>query len=249
MIQDIGTLIWKEWKEIFLRQGRNGRGWKSIAIIIGLLGIYFPLMSEGYTWFESPVALIPWAWMPVYMVIGQVADSFAGERERHTLETLLATRLSDSVILLGKILSAVLYGWMIAFLSLVVGAITVNIARPAGTIQFYPLDVFFGGLFLVLIGAFLMSVLGVLVSLKAESVRQAYQKLGYTILGLFLLPTIIVQVLPKDIKVSIDYWIYTHADFNFQYVLYGVVAAVIIADVVLYFVAKKKFKRDELVCA
>ena len=36
-----------------------------------------------------------------------IADGIPGERERHTLETLLASRLSDRSILLGKVMAAV----------------------------------------------------------------------------------------------------------------------------------------------
>ena len=37
---------------------------------------------------------VMWMWFSLLLVINVVADSFAGERERHTLETLLASRLS-----------------------------------------------------------------------------------------------------------------------------------------------------------
>ena len=52
------------------------------------------------------------------MVSSLVADSFAGERERHTLETLLASRLPDRAILAGKLLVPVAVAWGAALLAL-----------------------------------------------------------------------------------------------------------------------------------
>ena len=43
----------------------------------------------------------------------EVPDPLPRERERHTLETLLASRLSDRAILLGKIGAAVGFEWVI----------------------------------------------------------------------------------------------------------------------------------------
>lgn len=79
------------------------------------------------------------------MTIGLVADAFAGERERHTLETLLATAFPDTSILLGKIAASVLYAWGIAFACSLLGVITINVVFPSGGLQFYNPGMFFGG--------------------------------------------------------------------------------------------------------
>lgn len=86
MIADISTVLWKEWKEI-LSEGR-GRGKVSVLILVGVVGIILP-WQIGRTWIESPMVLAYWAWVPMFLVMPVIADSFAGERERHTLETLL----------------------------------------------------------------------------------------------------------------------------------------------------------------
>nr|MDO8133049.1 ABC transporter permease subunit [Candidatus Njordarchaeum guaymaensis] len=46
--------------------------------------------------------------LPVFLPIYIAADSFAGERERKTIQQLLSTPLTDSEILLGKILTALI---------------------------------------------------------------------------------------------------------------------------------------------
>ena len=68
------------------------------------------------------------------MITAVIADSFAGERERHTLETLLASRLSDHSILFGKIAASMAYGWLISLSCILAGAITVNIVNWHGQI-------------------------------------------------------------------------------------------------------------------
>jgi len=70
-----------------------------------------------------------WAWVPLFLVMGVIAYSFAGDRERHTLETLLASRLSNRAILLGKIAAAVGYALRVTLLSLAAGLVTVNVAH------------------------------------------------------------------------------------------------------------------------
>jgi ABC-2 type transport system permease protein len=113
MINDITTIIWKEIKEIFLQRPNFRGGWAGLLVLLAVFGIFIPLQS-GPAWVSSPANLAIWSWVPYLLVSGVVADSFAGERERHTLETLLASRLSDRAILFGKIGAALVYGWCTA---------------------------------------------------------------------------------------------------------------------------------------
>jgi ABC-type Na+ efflux pump permease subunit len=50
-----------------------------------------------------------------------ITDSIAGERERQTLETLLASRLPDRAILLGKVAAITLLGWLLLALGALPG--------------------------------------------------------------------------------------------------------------------------------
>src|SRR5262249_53452146 len=106
MIEDTGTVIWKELREL-LRQRESLRG-TALSFFIPVLfwGILLPAQS-GLRWVESPATLAGWAMIALLLVTLVVAEAFAGERERHTLETLLATRLSDQAILFGKIAASV----------------------------------------------------------------------------------------------------------------------------------------------
>jgi ABC-2 type transport system permease protein len=137
MIQDISTIMWKEARELFLQRSGLRGGWTGLLILIVVFGILMPLQS-GPEWLGAPTTVLLWAWVPFILVNSVVADSFAGERERQTLETLLASRLSDRAILIGKISSAIAYGWGITLIGLLVALITLNIAFSGGELLFFP---------------------------------------------------------------------------------------------------------------
>jgi len=201
---DVGTVLWKEWREVFnpLKGGAGRSGWLSMALSVAVFGIFLPLQS-GRAWVESPQMLVYWAWVPLFLVSGVVADAFAGERERHTLETLLASRLSDTAILLGKLAAAISYGCLLTFAGLAVGAVTVSVAHGHGRFLFYPLLVVVGGVALCLLGAGLAASAGVLVSLRAPTVRQAAQTLSLGTMALIFVPIFGLQALPAGIKAAV----------------------------------------------
>lgn len=194
---DIGTVIWKEWKEILSWGGTRGK--VGLLIFVGVFGIFLPLQM-GRAWVESPMVLAYWAWIPLFLVISVIADSFAGERERHTLEALLASRLSDRAILFGKVGAAVGYGVGITWLSLLLGLVTANLAHGQGKLLLYPLTVTLGIIGLSLLGAGLAAGAGVLVSLRAGTVRQAQQTLSIAIMLLLFVPMFGTQGLPVGWK-------------------------------------------------
>ena len=65
-----------------------------------MLGIVTPLQM-GSLWLTSPLMLAYWPLLSSGMVSTLIADAFAGERERHTLETLLATWGVSLVLIQG----------------------------------------------------------------------------------------------------------------------------------------------------
>lgn len=107
---DVLAVASKEWRELLGPRGFRGKS--GIALILVAFGIILPLQT-GRAWITAPSVVIAWSWVPMFLVSTVIADAIAGERERHTLETLLATRLSDNAILFGKIAAAIGYagGW------------------------------------------------------------------------------------------------------------------------------------------
>ena len=93
------------------------------------------------------------------VVLAAVCDSFPGERERHTIETLLASALPDEALLLGKILASVIYGWGLVLILLITILIGANVKNyPA----MYPLSTILAALVVTPLSLILFSTAGVL---------------------------------------------------------------------------------------
>lgn len=242
MISDIATIIWKESHEfISMRPGLRG-GWTGLLIILAVFGILIPLQS-GIDWLSAPTTILMWAWLPFILVNSVVADSFAGERERHTLETLLASRLSDKAILVGKICSAIVYGWGITLIGILVALLTVNISNWSGKFLFFPPLIGLAILFLSFLVAWLAAGLGVMVSLRASSVRQAQQTLSVAFLVLFI-PLLLLPLLPEELREAVQGAL---TGVDIQMVIISVTIVLVILDLVLFGIAFHRFKRDQLI--
>src|SRR5512137_949446 len=106
---DVVTIVAKELKEYWKARGSLRARLIAFLPLLFIFGVYFPLQQREM-WTQAPfVPGVYFMWLPFVLAGGTAADSFAGERERHTLETLLATRLSDRDIFLGKVLAIVIY--------------------------------------------------------------------------------------------------------------------------------------------
>ena len=242
MIADIITVMWKEIRELSLQRSGVRGGRAGLLVLIAVFGILLPLQS-GRDWLTAPTTILMWAWVPLLLVNSVVADSFAGERERHTLETLLASRLSDRAILIGKICSAIAYGWGITLIGVVVALVTINIAYGTGDLLFFPP---LNGVAIFLLSfliAWLAAGLGVLVSLRAASVRQAQQTLSLAFLFLFV-PLLLLPMLPESLQLTV-----TNALQGFDYQTFGIIAAafLLVLDLVLLGVALRRFNRARLI--
>jgi len=242
MIADILTVAWKELREMLTFGDSRGRNKLSLLVILAIFGVVIPLQS-GREWITSPISAMVWAWMPYMWVYSVVADSFAGERERHTLEALLATRLSDRAILFGKLLAALAYGFTLTWSILLVSLVTINIVvRGEGLLLFSPLMTIGALVFSILISGLSASI-GVLVSLRASSVRQAQQWMSFGMLVLFL-PFMFVQFIPRV-------WLETLGNrlINADPVQIAVWVAVVVlvVQVVLLGIAMRLFQRSKLI--
>lgn len=193
MIQDVATVAWKEWRELFLR--RSGFSRYDWLIFVGMFGVVMP-WTIGRASITEPFSLAIWSWLPLILVSAVVADTFAGERERHTLETLLASRLSDRAILFGKVLATVGYGWGITLLTALLSVVTVNLVHLGQGLVVHPAPVALAIVTLSLLMAGLASGAGILVSLRSSTVRQAQQLLSWVIMALVFVPMFGFRFLP-----------------------------------------------------
>ena len=187
MIADVSTVIWKERKELFSQRGSRAQVIFSLLVPAVFFAFIVP-WQEGSDWFHSPLTYAISIFLPILMVMLTIPESFAGERERHTLETLLASRLPDRAILFGKMAIPVALGWGTALLALFLGFIVANATHWSGQLMFYTSTVAIGNITLSLLMAVLSASAGVIISLRAGTVKQAQQILmAVTMFPLLLL--------------------------------------------------------------
>lgn len=201
MINDVKVVVWKEWREHILQYGSVTKWLLSSLMLVGLIGIFLPLQF-GRTAVES-VSLLFWMWIPLLIIINSMADSIAGERERHSLETLLASRLPDRAILLGKIAVPVFQSWLGMLIGAVLALITVNLTKSEGQLIMYPAPVAFGIVAIPLAGGLLVAGIGVIASAHAATVRQAYQRIVIPIFGVIIVLGIAQSLLPSSMLANL----------------------------------------------
>ncbi|HYI10669.1 MAG TPA: ATP-binding cassette domain-containing protein [Thermoanaerobaculia bacterium] len=192
---DILTIMRKEWSEM-LSAAETGVSRRTATIAgIALLAIAAAFAaSAGETLVQSPVTMSV-SMVAFLIVLAYVADSFAGERERHTLETLVASAIPDEALVLGKISAAVAYGWcamMILMMVLLAGA---NFTAPG---SMYPLTSLAVAFLLVPLALLLFSVCGVWISLISPTVKAAQARVSVLFLGVIVGMVLLQKFLPRD---------------------------------------------------
>jgi len=234
-MNDILTMIWKESKDVIF-QG----GWRSLIrplLMIAILGIYVPLQF-GLQWVAlTPIALIILLWVPFFVIISFIGDAIAGERERHTLETLLASRMPDQAVLLGKVITTVLFAWCMSLFSLLLGLLLVDLFSTQGNWLFYPLDLLAEAIFLSLLTNVLGASAGVLISLKVSTVRQAQQVLSIGTTVLIFGSILILRLLPANVFASL----------NYQQGVLVFIAVIALLDAILLGFSFFSFRRSRLI--
>lgn len=205
MIADIVTVVRKEWLEILDQFMRFRRGGWTVLLVIFFLGVFIPIQI-GAEWATTTVMFFYWPFLTASMTSTVVADAVAGERERHTLETLLATRLSDRAILLGKVIAAVTYGYAFALTNVAIGMITVQVRFGAEATR---MSWSRFGVLLALIGStsLLVSGLGLVVSLRAATVRQAQQMFGVFFLLATMVPLLAIAIAGPERQAAFSEWV------------------------------------------
>lgn len=246
MTADILTVMWKERKGLFRHRGSRLRAALTLLIPLVMMAIYFP-WQIGASWLSGPWSFLASGFVPMIVVGTTVCESFAGERERHTLATLLASRLPDRAILFGKLAMAVAFAWLATIVVLAVGLLTVNIAHWGGQVMFYSLTMGLGDIALSFLVATLGAAIGVLISLRAATVQEAQQiMMAAVMVAPLVLGVIVTAVLAsrtgwgervEEILAAADSW---------QVVLAAVVALVLV-DAGLIRWAMARFQRARLI--
>jgi ABC-2 type transport system permease protein len=191
MIADVATVMWKEWRSLFSQPGSRTRMILTVAIPIGYFGVFWPLqdgadfVTGAEPWF---IAIV----VPLLTVVMTAPDSVAGERERKTLRTLLASRLPDSAILWGKVIFSGLLGVAMMLFTLILALVVVNTTEQGQGLILIAAD----RMAFILAVSVLLSAMAtgaaVLISLRAKTVQQAQQTLAA---AFFLIPTVVGPII------------------------------------------------------
>lgn len=240
MFEDIWTMIWRERKGLFRFSGSRTR----LLLILFtpvLMAIVMPL-QVGTDWLNEISSVLLAFAIPLILVGVTIPESFAGERERHTLDTLLASRLSDAAILLGKMAVSLMAAWGVTLIVLLLSLLTVNIAHWEGTPLFYSPTILLADLSLSLLIATLVASTGVLISMRAQTVQQAAQ----TLMAIFLVPPLVLQAVLVVFMDRIRVWIGT---IDGQQLLLIVLAVLVLLSAIVFSVALVRFRRSRLVLA
>ena len=177
---------------------------------------------------------IPLFWIiPVALTSAIAADSFVGEKERRTLEPLLATPIGDQDIFFAKLLTAVIPAVLGTWLGELVFALAVLLSGSPyfPTFVLADPDWLFSTLVLVPLMAVLSSGVAALISSRVASFRAAYQ-----LNGLIVLP-IIMFMIPQTILLFMVTW----------RALYIIGAFVLAVDLLLIVASLGLFDRERLV--
>lgn len=246
MFTDIWTMIWKEWREYFAGAGRGARGVLLTFALTIAAGLISPLQG-GPAWVESALPIInSGIAFPLLLVLGVAADSFAGERERHTLETLLASPISDQAILYGKIAAGASYAWFFSIVTALTALIVANLAHLSAGLRLYPPSTVLAIVVLgLLVGLFAASG-GCLISLRAATVRQAQQIVSA---GFFLVLMAIVlaaQALGPHLQPLFTVMLRAQSS---GVLLAAASVALLVVDALLVAGARVQFRRSRLITA
>lgn len=243
MIADLRTVVWKEWRSVW-----GGRARRQILLTGGMLSIWaviFPIQM-GDRFVTDPVLMgIQAVILPMVVAGIVVPDAIAGERERHTLRTLLASRLPDRSILFGKLGFAVILGWLTSPLLLAVALIVTNIVALDQAPLFYDPAMLLGALILAFLVALFTGAVGIFVSMRAATAQEAQQ---LTLMGI-MVPAMVLGVgatllfMQRDLARQLIDWL---GSAEAGYVFIGVVVLIALVDAVLVLAADRRFRRSRL---
>ena len=244
MSEDILTVVWKESKGLLRYSGSR---WKAIVVLltpIALFGILLPIQFRE-TWLTSGWSVIVSVATPLMLIATTIAESFAGERERHTLETLLASRLPDRAILLGKLLTSMLFGWGMTLFLLMVSLVVVNLLEWGNGFRFYQPAIFVINILLSWLVSGMVASLGVLISLRAPTVQSATQTLVLMLFMPFLLLQGVVFILPTFLPVDTVKGFFESLDL--PTIMLIVLLVLLFANLGLFLGAVARFQRSRLI--
>lgn len=160
------------------------------------------------------------------------SDSFAGEKERKTIEALLAAPISDNELFLGKVLVSFVPTILLSYLSATLYCVIINLGlMNLGVSYFLPDAAFIILLIMLPLFALLGIEITVFISVRVKGFREAQQ-----IAGVIIIPILALVVL-NAFNISIFV-------FPWNVIL---IVSIGVLDIALYGLAIKKFGRENII--
>jgi len=244
MKRDILTVVWKERKAFFRTREKRYQTLLTLLVPLGFFGVILPWQT-GNDWLGGFHPILASVAIPMVMAMLTAPDSFAGERERHTLPTLLATRLPDGAILWGKVLWTFGLAWGLTLAVLILGLIAANLAVWDGLPAFYGTKVAVASFGLSCLVALFSVGMSVPMSLRATTAQEAM----YTTSALLLLPPMIgIGALIALKKVNPAWSVEAQLSKVDSGLLIGLVlSALAVVDTGLLLWSRRAFQRSRLI--
>ncbi|NOK63719.1 MAG: hypothetical protein GFH27_549379n62 [Chloroflexi bacterium AL-W] len=193
-MQQILTMTLWELQRIFYCRNRVQRTWLAFVFLVVAAAIQPFILPAEFV--KSPLFVLFFAILPCGGIFIWLCDSFAGERERHTLETLLLTPVPDWTIIGGKIIALSIYTGM-----LVGGVLFTLIIGQTIIIGDYPDMMWYSFIFFVTLLSYIFIInVGMMVTWSAPSLQIAQQILLYPFVGLGLGVPLVVSWLPVSLR-------------------------------------------------
>jgi uncharacterized membrane protein SpoIIM required for sporulation/ABC-type transport system involved in multi-copper enzyme maturation permease subunit len=99
-------------------------------ILVALVTALQYIGSQGTVGRLVPFAMLLVGFVPASFSLIAALEAFVGERERNSLEALLAMPLSDGELYLGKLLSSLLPPLLSSYLGMTIFGVSLSLARP-----------------------------------------------------------------------------------------------------------------------
>ena len=241
-MSDVRTVANKEWRELLRMGGSRRSGILRHVFSVAILSVLWP-WQFGVTFLTTNLSAALAALTAAIYIAGAAPDSFAGERERHTLETLLATRLPDRSILFGKILALLEYGFAATVVMLLSGWTVVNLVHGDGELLLYSATALRNALIFAPLTAGFTAAVGVHVSLRAKTVKQAQQTFSTAALLFTIVPVLLLSAMGQE-RVAQLVMYFKGTDKEAMAMATG--AVMLIAQIILFALAPLRFKRNKL---
>jgi ABC-2 type transport system permease protein len=169
------VVLQKEMREILGERYSRRGGIVQAVVVVAVMGILYPYSAPQLWITAHPLAVAYFGFFPGVLAVTVAADAFAGERERKTLETLLATPVGEWAVLFGKAAAAVVFSLTVTAIAFVCAVATVNVSGR-GPAFFLPDPILaIGALGAALPSAALMTSLAIVTSMRIPVARSAQQ--------------------------------------------------------------------------